>query len=194
MSPWAFSWPTVHSPGSSRSTRKRIIPRAAMKNLISIERKKLDPNRLYGVVVAQSSALTLLHYEYDFQFDGFVVIRTRDISLRTSTEVNEYSERLMRREGLWKEVPRWVKKLSVTGWRELLSDLVGKIIIAEDELREDLCIGRLLEAGAKYAAVHYFNGCGQLKEVEKVFYSRITLLRFGDRYSTIHGKYVSSDK
>jgi len=163
-----------------------------MKKLVTIERKKLDPNRLYGVIVAQSPTLTLLQYEYDFQFDGFVVLRTKDITLCTSSESNDYCERLMRREGLWQTVPRWVKKLLIAGWHELLTDLVGKVVIVEDELRDGFCIGRLLQAQVKQAAIHFFDGCGQLQDVEKVPYSRITLLRFGDRYSTIHAKYISS--
>lgn len=31
-----------------------------------------------------------------------------------------------------------------------------------------------------------FDGCGQLQDVEKAPYSRMTSLRFGDRYSTTH--------
>ena len=162
-----------------------------MGSLVTIERIKLDPNRVYGVIVAQSPALTLLHHEYDLQFDEYMVVRTRDISLCTSSESNEYCERLMRREGLWQRVPRWVKSLPVGGWPELVADLVGKVVSLEDEIKEEFYIGPIREAQAKHAAIHYFDGCGQLQEVEKVAYRRITLLRFGNRYCTIHAKYMS---
>jgi hypothetical protein len=82
-----------------------------MSSLVTIERKKLDANRCYGVIVKQTPVLTLLHYEYDFQFDGYMVIRTKDMTLCDSSESNDYCARLMRREGLWEPVPRWVKKL-----------------------------------------------------------------------------------
>ncbi len=163
-----------------------------MSRLVTIERKKLDPNRHHGVIVAQSPKLLLLHHEYDFQFDGYVVMRTKDITLCTSSESGDHGERLMRREGLWERVPQWVKELSIGGWPELVADLVGKVVIFEDEVRESFYIGPLLEAQAKHAVIHYFNGCGQLEDVEKVPYSRITLARFGDRYSTIHAKHISS--
>jgi hypothetical protein len=164
-----------------------------MSRLVTIERKKLDPNRSYGVIVAQSPALTLMHHVYDFQFDGYLAMRTKDITLCNSSESDDYCQRLMRREGLWERAPRWVKKLSIGGWPELLADLVGKVVILEDEVRESFHIGPLLEAGAKHAAIHYFDGCGRLKDVEKVAYSRITSARFGDRYSSIHAKYLSSE-
>ncbi len=170
-----------------------IWNRPRMSRLVTIERKKLDPNRYHGVIVAQSPGLLLLHQEYDFQFDGYVAMRTKDITLCTSSESGDYCERLMRREGLWERVPQWVKKLSIGGWPELVADLVGKVVILEDEVRESFSIGPLLEAHAKHAVIHYFDGCGRLEDIEKVPYSRITLVRFGDRYSTIHAKYLRSE-
>ena len=164
-----------------------------MSSLVTIERKKLDPNRCYGVIVKQSPVLTLLHYEYDFQFDGYMVIRTKDMTLCDSSESNDYCARLMRREGLWEPVPRWVKKLSIGSLPELLTDLVGKVVILEDEVKQDFYIGPLLEAQAKQASIHDFDGCGRLQDVEKVAYGRITAVRFSNRYSTIHAKYLSSD-
>jgi hypothetical protein len=163
-----------------------------MNKLVTIERKKLDPNRCYGVIVAQSPALTLLHYYYDFEFDGYMVIRTKDITRCESSESNDYCQRLMRRENLWETVPRWVKTLSIVGWRELISGLAGKVVILEDEVRETFYIGPLVEAQTKHAAIHYFDVCGRLQDVEKLAYSRITVMKFGDRYSTIHAKYLSS--
>ncbi|SIO00758.1 hypothetical protein SAMN05444166_2011 [Singulisphaera sp. GP187] len=163
-----------------------------MSRLVTLERKKLDPHRLYGVVVAQNPVLTLLHQVVDFQFDGFIVMRTKDITLCESSESNDYCQRLMRNEELWETAPRWVKKLSIGGWPELVSELIGKVVILEDEVRESFHVGPLLEAQAKHAAIHYFDGCGRLQEVEKVAYSRITSLRFGDRYSTTHAKYLTS--
>jgi hypothetical protein len=164
-----------------------------MVRLVTIERKKLDANGLYGVVIAQSAALTLLHQEIDFQFDGYMVMRTRDITRCDPSESGDYCRRLMRLEGLWKTAPRWVRKLSIGGWPELVSDLVGRVVIVEDEVRETFHIGPLLEAQSKHALIHHFDPCGRLQEVNKVAYSRITAVRFGDRYSTIHSRYLSAD-
>jgi hypothetical protein len=166
--------------------------RTAMSRLVTIERKKLDPNRCYGVIVAQSPALTLLHYMYDFQFDSYMVIRTKDITLCESSDSNDYAVRLMRREGLWERVPRWVPKLTISGWPELVSDLVGKVAIIEDEARDHFFIGPIVEAQPRHAATHFFDVCGRLHEIKRVAYSRITSMKFGNRYCTIHAKYLSS--
>jgi hypothetical protein len=161
------------------------------KRLVTIERKKLDPDRLYGVIIAQSPILTLLHPEYDFEFDGYMVIRTKDITVCESSESNDYCRELMRREGRWKPVPRWVKSLSIDGWPELLAGLVGRVVIVEDERKDAFHIGPLLEVQARHAVIHYFDGCGCLQEIEKVLFNRITAVKFGNRYATIHAKYLS---
>ncbi len=40
-----------------------------MNRIVTIERKRLDPNLAYGIIVSESPALTLFHQEIDFQFD-----------------------------------------------------------------------------------------------------------------------------
>jgi hypothetical protein len=161
-----------------------------MGMLVTIERRRLDPDRLYGAVLARSPALLLLHEEYDFQFDGYHAIRTKDITLCESSESNDYCQRLMRREGLWERVPRWVKALSIEGWPELLAGLVGRVVSLEDEVKGTFHIGPVLEAKAKHVVIHYFDGCGRFQAVEKVSYGQLTSARFGNRYSTIHAKYL----
>jgi hypothetical protein len=164
-----------------------------MTRLVTIERKKLDPNRAYGIIIAQSPALTLVHWVYDFQFDGYWVCRTKDITLCESPETNAHWLRLMRREGLWETVPRWIKHLSIEGWPELITDLVGRVVILEDEVRGNYHIGPILEAQAKRVVYHYFDTFGRLQDVEKVPYSHITSMQFGNRYTTIYAKYLTSD-
>lgn len=164
-----------------------------MSRLVTIERKKLDPEPYHGVVVARTPALILVHREYDFQFDGYLVLRTKDVSRCDSSDSNDYSQRLMRREGLWEAIPRWVKHLSIGSWSELIGDLIGKVVILEDEVRGYFHIGPILEAQARHVVVHYFDGCGRLGDVEKLPYTRITSMMFGDRYSTTHAKYLTSE-
>jgi len=161
-------------------------------NLVTIERKRIEDKRFYGVIVAQSPNLTLLHHEYDFQFDGYRVLRTKDITLCESSESDRYGKALMKREGLWQSPPRWVRKLPVGSWPELIASFIDKVVILEDEKREDFYIGPIREVRPRHALIHYFDGCGRLGDVEKVAYGRITNMHFGDRYSTIHAKYLSA--
>ena len=64
--------------------------------LVTIERKRLDPHRLYGVIVNESEQLICLHREVDFQLDGYVFIRKKDITSRMcDTPSHKYTDALM---------------------------------------------------------------------------------------------------
>jgi hypothetical protein len=163
-----------------------------MGKLVTIEREGLDPHHCYGMVIARSPKLLLFHQEINFQFDGYMVIRVRDITRCESSDSNDYTERLMRRERLWESVPRWIRSLPESGWPELIGAMVGKVVILEDESEnEEFWIGPILEARARYARLHWFDSLGRFRDVERVPYRRITSMKFGDRYSTIHAKYLS---
>ncbi|HET6880979.1 MAG TPA: hypothetical protein VFI31_12530 [Pirellulales bacterium] len=162
----------------------------AANRILTVERKRIDPHRLYGVVVRQSDALILLHREYDFQFDGFCVIRRKDISKSFSSDSNDYCAMLMKKEGRWQPVPRHIQNLPLDSWASLLSRFVGKVVILENERTDDFYIGPVQEITKTGVVVRHFDGCGEWTGNESVPFLKITCMRFGDRYSTTHGKYL----
>ncbi len=92
---------------------------------VTIERSKIDPHRLYGLIVAESQSLIAIQRECDFQFDGFVFIRKRDITRQIQgTEPQRYHASIMRKEGYWKVPPKSIKTLPLDSWQDLLLALV----------------------------------------------------------------------
>jgi len=158
--------------------------------IVTFERRRIDSNRLYGAIVSESESLILIQYEYDFEFDGYVVIRRRDVTKSTTSDSNRYCERLMRKEGLWKLPPKAVRAIPVENWTVLLSTLVGQVVIIENERKGDFWIGPVIECGPRFALIHHFDGCGCWKGIERIGLASITLVRFGDRYSTIHSRHL----
>jgi hypothetical protein len=158
--------------------------------ILTVERKRIDRHRLYGVMVGQSDTLILLHKEYDFQFDGYSVIRRKDISKSFFSDSNDYCAKLMKKEGRWEQVPRRITKLPLDSWASLLSRFVGKVVILENERTDDFYIGPVEEITDTGVVVRYFDGCGKWMANEHVPFSKITRLTFGDRYSTTHEKYL----
>lgn len=161
-----------------------------MSQILTVERKRIDPHRLYGAVVGESPHLILLHEQVDFLFDGYTVIRRKDIARSFTSESNDYIARIMKKEGRWERVPRWVKKLPLDSWADLLQQFVGKVVILENERTDDFYIGPVMESSSTSVRIHYFDGCGDWGEVERVPFSKITRMKFGDRYSTTHAKYL----
>jgi hypothetical protein len=159
--------------------------------LYTFERRQIDPNRLHGLVVSESKTLILIQYEYDFQFDGYMVIRRRDVSKLYSPDSNSYCERLMRKEGLWKNPPNAIRSLPLKDWRTLLTSQIGKPVVIENERKGDIYIGPVIACEDHSVVIHYFDSCGKWQKVERVQYRGITSVKFGDRYSTIHFRYLS---
>ncbi|HWB14720.1 MAG TPA: hypothetical protein VG826_36190 [Pirellulales bacterium] len=162
----------------------------AANRILTVERKRIDGHRLYGVVVGESNALILLHEEDDFQFDGYTVIRRKDISRSFFSDSNDYCAKLMRKEGRWEAVPRHVKKLPLDSWASLLSQFVGKVVILKNERTDEFYIGPVEEITKTGVVVRHFDGCGEWTGKERVPFSKITCMMFGNRYSTTHEKHL----
>jgi hypothetical protein len=140
--------------------------------------------------VSESKSLILIQREYDFQFDGYKIIRRRDISKSYTSDSNSYCEKLTRKEGLWKNPPKAIRALPLDDWRALLTSLIGKPVVIENERKGDFYIGPIVACEEHAVLIHYFDGCGQWQNVERVQYRAITAVQFGDRYSTIHYRHL----
>lgn len=163
---------------------------------VTIERSRIDPHRLYGLIVAESDTIVAIQRECDFQFDGFIFIRKRDITKRIEgTETQRYHASLMRKEGLWKTPPKSIKKLPIDSWANLVISLVDKPVMIVNERKGDCWVGVLKGCTKSAALIHYFNPVGVFDEdVDKVPFRSITSLQFGDRYTSTHFKYLKPQK
>ena len=160
--------------------------------IVTIERLKVDPNRLYGVVVGESDKLILIQREYDFQFDGYIAIRRRDITKSYTSESNQYCAGLMKKDGLWKTPTKAARTLPLADWQTLLGALVGQPVIIENERTGDFFIGPVVDGTARSVRICNFDGCGRWQKFERVPYRSITSVQFGSRYITVHSRHLPS--
>ena len=164
--------------------------------LITVERSRIDPNRIHGQVVAESAFLLALQFEFDFQFDGFIFVRKRDITKRIEgTESQRYNSSIMRKEGFWKTPPKSITNLPLESWNDLVMALVDKPAIIENERKGDVWVGVLKGCTKTAAMIHYFSPTGIFDEtIDRVRFSSISALRYGDRYTSTHFKYLKSGR
>ncbi len=159
---------------------------------VTIERSKIDPHRLYGLIVAESQSLIAIQRECDFQFDGFVFIRKRDITRQIQgTEPQRYHASIMRKEGYWKVPPKSIKTLPLDSWQDLLLALVEKPAIIENERAGDCWVGVIKGCTKTAVLIHSFSTLGVFAEnIDRVPFRSITSVQYGDRYTTTHFKYL----
>lgn len=154
------------------------------------ERSKISETIVTGTTVAESENLILIHQVDDFLFNGFIVLRKRDLTLAGTSDWERYYEKLIRKEKLWQNPPKSVRSLPLDDWRALLTAFIGTTVIIENERKEDFLIGPVVSCDERAVHLHHFDAMGEWTEVERMLYRDITCVQFGDRYSTIHARHL----
>jgi len=159
--------------------------------ITTIVRNRIDSNKLYGYVIMESDSLLMIAKEVDFQFDGFKIIRKRDITNREITDTNKYCARIMKLEKCWVKIPSFVKSIDLSDWKTALSGIRSDVVILHNEkLDGGFYIGPILTLNTKNVDIGWFDGTGKWGEPDRIPYSKITACDFMDRYSSIHSKYL----
>ena len=163
--------------------------------LVTIERKRLDTHRLYGVIVNESEQLICLHREIDFQFDGYVFLRKKDITSRTcDTPSHKYTEALMRKEGFWLKPDRYVQRVNIESWETTITALIGKPVLVENENKSAHCWIGIADACTRtIGTVHCFDGLGVFDDdADRIPLRSVTSIQYGDRYTQTHYKHLKA--
>jgi len=113
-------------------------------------------------------------------------------------ENDAYYDSIMKWEGKKKKIGLR-KKLNIKSWQSIFKylQLIEKPIIVECEHPkiDEFIIGPIKEITKKSVSIQYFNAKGILDtKPTKIKYKKISKVTFGDRYSTIFGKYLSNNK
>lgn len=161
-----------------------------IRKLYNIERKKVEDEKILGYVLMLSEKLILLNYAYDFELDGYKIIRIKDV---TDIKNMAFLEAVYEKENLLPSMPTQIS--DVSNMRSVLQQLKerGTITILECELSEynTFLIGKIESIEKNTVRIKDFDGeCVLDQESTEVAIKDITMISFGDRYSTVMGKYV----
>jgi hypothetical protein len=168
-----------------------------LKHITTIERKKITPDKLGGVILAESDELMLLREVADFHFDGFVVIRQKDITKKHQPKHNLFHEKLMKKDGKWYlgDIGHYLWKVktprnAISSWKELLTNLICEIVIIEDERKEDFYLGLVREVSDKTVTIDYIDTMAKICKSCKIPFKSITQVIFDDEYSTTLARHI----
>ncbi len=161
---------------------------------IKIIRRKIDDEPINCFPLSLGQKFLLVQYEYDFQLDGFKVMRMKDITSVRSDEVERFTEHILKQEGIFNSINQPFV-INLNNWKsifEALKDSEKNIIIECEEVDDGrFFIGKISEIYKDSLSFLHFDGLGRWsKESTRILFKDITMVNFDDRYSTILSKYI----
>jgi len=156
-----------------------------------IIRPDIDDNALYGFIVNSSETLTLIAKEADLYLDGYMVLRSSDITFCKPTPTTRYGTRMLKKEGLISDTSD-TERINISTWAALFGDLRKRkwFVIVEDEINDVFLIGPIHRVNKKSVTIRYFDGTGKWKEPANLLYDDISSVGFGSNYIRMYQKYI----
>ncbi|MCU7809659.1 MAG: hypothetical protein KZQ77_00275, partial [Candidatus Thiodiazotropha sp. (ex Notomyrtea botanica)] len=161
--------------------------------LVSIRRKKIDSNKIQGFVLDESDKLILLAYIYDFNADGLMVLRKKDISEMKASKTDKFQTQLLQDEGVSEKID-FDAKYNLGSWRKFFvsAKIKHRYFIVEQELLKepDFAIGTIESIEKSNLTFRYFTGIARwLDDLEKIEYLNITSCQIGNNYLNVYERY-----
>jgi hypothetical protein len=169
---------------------------ADKKSFVKIYRTVCDKEEnLSGFILAMSSKFLLLQLDYDFLLDGYAIIRLDDFDSIRHSSYERTQRKIFNAEGILSTSYGFDKPLPLTSWADILKTLkgYGLHVIIENINKEylDFWIGEIKTVTDKSVSIHNYNPDGELDDKPKnIKFDTISIVKFGDRYSTVFRKYL----
>lgn len=170
------------------------------KDFIKINRSFKDKeDNIAGFLLSFSKDFLLLQVDDEFSLNGYVVIRKDQFDSLRCNKYDKALKRIYKAEGLLDNQFGIHKDISLTTWQDIFKDLKSfdyhVIVECEDKDEPDFVIGPIKRITKEKVGIQYYDPTGKLENgMTTIKYSDITIVRFGDRYSTTFRKYLKPKK
>lgn len=171
---------------------KQLLRHTQSRDLVSIRRSEIDDHSIQAFILDYSDSLLLLQYVYDFNLDGYMILRRSDITELRQSKTDAFQKKLLITEGLFEKVD-FSFRISLSSYNALLVSLLSdEIVIVETELSNpaDFFIGRILEANDTEAKIQYFTGIGRvLRPASSIPIADITSCQLSSNYINVYKRH-----
>jgi len=156
-----------------------------------------EEENLSGFILAMSKNFLLLQLDYDFMLDGYAIIRKDDFDSIRHSSFERTQRKIFNAEGILATSYGFDKALPLTGWADILKTLkkYDFHVIIENINKDylDFWIGEIKKVTDKSVSIHNYNADGELYDKPtNIKFDTISVVKFGDRYSTVFRKYLKS--
>lgn len=171
------------------------------KDLVLINRTFQNKEvNIDGFILSMSKDFLLLQVVFDFKFDGYSIIRMDQFDSIRYNKFDKTRKNILQAEGSFDKYYGHEGQISLTNWHDIFIDLekldYHLIIECENKKNPKFLIGPIEIVKKNKMDILYYDATGKLdKKASSVKYDDITIVWFGDKYSTTFRKYLrSSDK
>ena len=152
----------------------------------------------FGFVIDFNDDFVILQETDDFEVCGYSVIPINTISKVRFNNNDKYYDKIMHCERLTDKI---VKKhnINLSNWESIFKSIkklnLNVIIENENPNENSFDIGPITKVSKDAVYIRYFNAQGLLNtEPSKIIWSKITTVKFDDRYINIFSKYLRERK
>lgn len=170
------------------------------KDFVTIYRTFNDRKKdLSGYILSMTTGFLLLQETYDFIFDGYSIIRKDQFDSLRCNKFDKTQKRIFQAEGLIDKDYGIDKPISLSNWQDIFKDLdklnYHIIIECDNKRTPKFLIGPIEQVLKNKVNIRNYDPTGKLDEkLSSIKYKDITVVRFGDTYSTIFRKYLKTNE
>lgn len=148
-----------------------------------------------GFILGMSKGFLFLQLDYDFMLDGYAIIRLDDFDSLRLSSYERTQRKIFKAEGILDTAYGFDKSLPLTSWTEIFKTLKSYDlhVIVENINKDylDFWIGEIKKVTDKSVSIHNYDPDGQLYDKPtNIKFDTISIVKFGDRYSTVFRKYL----
>lgn len=177
----------------SDSEIKRLEECMKENCLCGINRDMIDDLTTFGFPVALSENLVLVANVYNFDIDGYKILRTQDITEVFCAEEEKFVEMILKKEKIYDNFKPEI--IDINGLKSAFKSLMEKYIIVQCESFEENYFyeGKVTGINKGEIVMKTFDTTGVWDDEEvHIPLNKITNVSFGGRYITTISKYLSS--
>jgi len=176
--------------------QKYIDNRSFVKIFRTIFEKE---ENLFGFIIGMSEQFLFIQLSGEFNLDGFAIIRKDDFDSIRHSSYERTQRKILKAEGLLESGIGFDQFIPLTSWKDIFTTLKKNDIHAIIENTKDdyldFWIGPIVRATEKTVSIHNYDPDGRLNEKPtSIKLDTISIVKFGDRYSTIFRKYLKPAK
>jgi hypothetical protein len=169
-------------------------------DFVKLDRKFKDiESRLNGIILQLSDNFLLVEIIDDFLINGFAIIRIDQFESYSCGKYEKSYKKILLSDSIISETHDEQPSIDLTNWQSIFNSLrkidFHVIIECEDLDEPTFTIGPIKRITEKCVSVQNYDPTGKLDDINTIIeFDDITLLQFGDRYSTTFRKYLKTAK